>query len=350
MSSCKAVAPTLGKALITARSVAGSERALARLRDAGVDVVVKTTPLPWDEAWLIEQARDVDALVVAMEPVSARLLEAAKRLKIIARPGVGHDTVDLAAATRHGVAVTVAAGANDQSVADFAFGLLLAGTRGIVGAVESVRAHGWERCTGTEAWGKTLAVVGLGRIGRGVARRARGFDMRVLAVSRSRGDAFAAAHGIGYASLDDALAQADFVSLHAPLTPDTENLIDARALSRMKRGAYLVNTSRGGLVDETALAEAVRSGHLAGAAVDVLRVQGANSPSPLIGVPGILVTPHMATFSRESMERVALAVAASVVAALNGERPPGLVNPQAGPRAHDFRGSTIRSTGFTPLS
>jgi len=319
---------SLGKALITAKSVSGSAGALALLREAGVEAVLETTPLPWNEAWLIEQARDVEALVFAMEPVSARLLEAAGRLKVIARPGVGYDTVDLAAATRHGVAVTVAAGCNDQSVADFTFGLLLAATRGIVPAVESVRARGWERSTGTEAWRKTLAIVGLGRIGRGVARRARGFDMRVLAVSRTRDEAFAAAHGIEYASFEQAIAEADFVSLHVPLTPETENLIDARALARMKRGAWLINTSRGGLVDEQALADAVKSGHLAGAAVDVLRVQGAASPSPLIGVPGILVTPHMATFTRESMERVALAVAQSVVAALKGERPPGIVNPE----------------------
>ncbi len=248
---------TLGKVLITAKSVSGCDRALALLRDAGVEAVVRTTPLPWDEDWLIAQARDVEALVCAMEPVSARLLDAATRLRIIARPGVGHDTVDLAAATRHGVAVTVAAGTNDASVADFTFGLLLAATRGIMPAVESVRSHGWERFTGTEAWRKTLAIVGLGRIGRGVARRARGFDMRVLAVSRTPDDAFAAEHGIEYASFGQAIAEADFVSLHAPLTPETENLIDARALARMKRGAYLINTSRGGLVDEQALADAV---------------------------------------------------------------------------------------------
>jgi phosphoglycerate dehydrogenase-like enzyme len=152
--------------------------------------------------------------------------------------------------------------------------------------------------------------------------------MRVLAVSASRDEAFAAEHGIAFASLDEALEQADFVSLHAPLTPRTENLIDAAALRRMKRGAYLINTSRGGLVDEAALAEAVRSGHLAGAAVDVLRAQGAGTASPLVGVPGILVTPHMAAFSREASERVALSVATSVIAALRGEEPPGLVNPE----------------------
>lgn len=319
----------MGKVLITARSVASSDRALAAMRDAGLEVVVRAPSPPGNEDGLIEQVRDVDALVVAMEPVSKRLLDAAARLRIVARPGVGVDTVDLAAATQRGVVVTVAAGANDASVADFTLGLLLAAARGIVPASASVQARGWERCTGTEVWRKTLAIIGLGRIGQGVARRARGFDMRVLAVSRRRDEAFAAAHGVEHVSLDEALAQADFVSLHAPLTPDTEKLIDARALARMKRGAFLVNTSRGALVDEPALAEAVRSGHLAGAAVDVLVEQGAGSPSPLIGVPGILVTPHMATFSRESMERVAMSVADSVVAALQGRRPAGIVNPDA---------------------
>jgi phosphoglycerate dehydrogenase-like enzyme len=321
----------LGKVLITARSVSGSRAALDLLHAAGVETAIESTPLPWDEAWLVDRTRDVDGIVFAMEPVSRRLIDAATRLKVIARPGVGFDTVDVAAATRRGIAVTIAAGANDQSVADFTFGLLLMGARGIDIGARSVRAHGWERPAGTEVWGKTLAIVGLGRIGRGVAQRARGFGMRILAVTRQPDPAVAAEHGLTYASLDEALAQADVVSLHAPLTPATENLIDARALARMKRGAYLVNTSRGGLVDEDALAAAVRSGHLAGAAVDVLRVQGAGSPSPLIDVPGIVVTPHMATLSRESMERVALAVATSVIAALRGERPPGLVNPAIHP-------------------
>lgn len=324
---------SVGKVLVTAKSVAGCEAALARMREAGCEVLVRETPLPVDEGWLIDQVRDVSALVFAMEPVSQRLLAQARSLKIIARPGVGYDTVDLAAATRHGVAVTVAAGTNDASVADFTIGLLLMATRGLIKGAQSVAAHGWVRTTGTEAWRKTLAVVGLGRIGQGVVRRARGFDMRVLAVCRdpSRHGAFAAEHGVEFVDLGMALEHADFVSLHLPLTPDTENLINAAALARMKRGAYLVNTARGALVDEAALAEAVRSGHLAGAAVDVLRVQGEGSPSPLIGVPGIIVTPHMATFSRESMDRVAMAVADSVVAALRGQRPAVLVNPEVWP-------------------
>ena len=322
---------SLGKVLVTAKSVSGCEAAVQLMRDAGCHVVIETTPLPFNEDWLIERTRDVAGLVFAMEPVSSRLLEAATALKIIARPGVGYDSVDMAAATRRGIPVTIAAGANDQSVADFTMGLLLMSTRGLMNGALSVQQHGWDRTTGTEVWRKTLAIVGLGRIGKGVAQRARGFDMRVLAVSTRRNNtdsAFAAAHGVEFVELDQALREADFLSLHAPLTAQTENLIDAQALATMKRGAYLINTSRGGLIDEAALAAAVRSGHLAGAAVDVLRVQGANSPSPLIGVPRIIVTPHMATFSRESMERVAMAAARSVIAALKGERPPGLVNPE----------------------
>jgi phosphoglycerate dehydrogenase-like enzyme len=319
---------SLGKVLVTAKSVSGSAAAVRLMRDAGCEVVIEATPPPIDEDWLIERTRDVAGLVVAMEPVSSRLIEAATALKIIARPGVGFDSVDIAAATRRGIPVTIAAGTNDQSVADFTMGLLLMSTRGLMDGALSVQRHGWERRTGTEVWRKTLAIVGLGRIGQGVARRARGFDLRVLAVSRRRDEALAAALGIEFVTLEQALREADFVSLHAPLTAETENLIDAAALATMKRGAYLVNTARGGLVDEAALAAAVRSGQLAGAAVDVLRTQGADSPSPLIGVPGIIVTPHMATFSREAMQRVAMATARSVVAALTGERPSVLVNPE----------------------
>ncbi len=317
-----------GKVYITAKSFQTSREALKILEDAGCEVEFGTTAFPVNEDLLIEKVRDIDALVFAMEPVTRRLLDAAPRLKVIARPGVGYDTVDLAAATAKKIPVTIAAGANNESVADFVFGLLLASARGIVGAVEGVRQKRWDRFTGTEIWNKTLAIVGLGRIGKSVAKRARGFDMRVLAVERYRDETFAAQHGVEFVSLEEALRQADFVSLHAPLTAETADLINARTLAMMKPGAYLINTARGGLIDEPALVESVRGGHLAGAAVDVLKQQGATSTSPLIGEPGILVTPHMATYSQESMERVSISVARSVVAALSGERPPHVVNPE----------------------
>lgn len=319
----------LGKVLITAGSVAGSAAAIARLEAASCEVIRATTPTPIEERWLIEQTRDVAGLIFAMEPVSARLVEAARKLRVIARPGVGYDTVDIAACTRQGIVVTIAAGTNHESIADFTFALLLAAARGIVPAANAVQRREWQRFTGTEVWKKTLTIVGLGRIGSAVARRARGFDMRVLAVTRAPDEAFVARHGIELVTLERGLAEADFLSLHAPLDATTRHLLDASSLALMKRGAYVINTSRGGLVDEAALAQAVRAGRLSGAAVDVLEVQGAGSPSALIGEPRIVVTPHMATFSREAMERVALSCADSVIAVLRGERPPHVVNPEA---------------------
>jgi phosphoglycerate dehydrogenase-like enzyme len=316
-----------GTVLITAKSVSGCERALKMLHDAGCEVRLASMPLPFDDAHIASQVSDVDALVFALEPTTRKVIMAAPRLKIIARPGVGYDTIDIAACTERRIPVTIAA-VNDQSVADFAIGLMLDVARGITVAVNGVQNHGWDRVTGTEVWRKTLTLIGMGRIGKGVAQRARGFDMRVLAVDSFHDHTFAAHYGIEYVELEAGLRAADFVSLHAPLTAETNALIDAERIGWMKRSAYVINTARGGLIDEAALADAVRSKRLAGAAVDVLRVQGANSPSPLIGVPGIIVTPHMATFSAEAIERVALLVAQNVVTVLAGGRPEGVVNPE----------------------
>ncbi|MET4576266.1 phosphoglycerate dehydrogenase [Ottowia thiooxydans] len=320
---------TRQRVLVTAKSVANCDAAIALMRDADMDVVIMNTPTPINEAWLMQQVRDIDALVFAMEPMGERVLQAANRLKLIARPGVGYDNVDIDFATRRGIVVATAAGTNDQSVADFTFALMLESMRGVSRASAGVNRGGWDRVTGTELWKKTIAVIGMGRIGRGVARRARGFDMEVLAVGRTPDRDFELAHGVHYCSLQEALAKADIVSLHVPLTSLTENLINRATLGQMKRGSYLVNTARGGLIDEEALVEAVANGQLAGAAVDVLREQGAGSQSRLIGVEGITVTPHMATFTHESIERVAMSVAESVITGLRGSMPKHVVNPAA---------------------
>jgi phosphoglycerate dehydrogenase-like enzyme len=319
----------LGRVVVTAKSVAECPAALEYMRYAGCQVDLRHVPSPWREDAIIDLARDADALVFAMEPVTAGVIAAAHRLKVIARPGVGFDTVDIDAATARGIPVTVAAGCNDQSVADFTIGLILLSARRIGEAAASVQRGSWDRPVGMELWSKTLAIFGLGRIGKGVARRARGFDMRVLAVSDDQDAEFAASHDIEFVTREEALRRADVVSLHLPLTPDTRELVNADFLAAMKRGSFLINTARGPLVDERSLATAVGSGHLAGAAVDVLCQQGAGTSSPLVGVPGIIVTPHMATLSRESMERVAISTARSVVAVLRGQAPQHLANPDA---------------------
>lgn len=323
----------IGRVVVTARSVAGSPAALELMRYAGCDVQLPTLPQPWQEDQLAEAARDADALVFAMEPVTARVIDAAGRLKLIARPGVGYDTVDLDAATRRGIPVTIAAGTNEESVADFTLGLMLLASRRMLPSANSVQQHGWDRPTGSDVWGKTLALFGLGRIGKAVARRARGFDMRVLAVSEDRDEAFALENGVAFVDTVEALRRADIVSLHLPLTDATRKMANAEFFAAMRKDALFINTARGPLVDEHALAAAIRSGHLAGAAVDVLCEQGAGTASPLVGVPGIVVTPHQATLTRECTERVALSVARSVVSVLRGQAPEGVVVNADGLRA-----------------
>lgn len=318
----------LGKVKITARAASISPKPMEFLVNAGCEVDFKPTVAGVGEEWLIEQVRDADGLICGMEAITPRVVDSAPRLKVIARTGVGYDTVDVAAATRRGIPVCNTPGANDQSVADFTIGLMIAVARRIIDGNEVCQQRQWDRIVGVEVWNKTLAIIGLGRIGKAVAIRARGFDMRVLAVDVIHDEAFAAKYGVEYVRLEQALREADYISLNTPHLPETENLINERTIALMKPSAYLINTARGGLVDERALAEAVKSKRIAGAAVDALREEGVNSSSPLIGVPGIIVTPHMAAYSFEAMERMAMVAAENVVAVLKGERAPNAVNPE----------------------
>ena len=319
----------IGRVLITAKSVMSSAGALNIMREAGCDLVILNSPIPFEEEWVIEQMEkyNPDAIIFTMEPTSRAVLEAAPNLKIVGRPAVGYDTVDINACNQRKIPVATSP-VNDASVADFAFGLLLDVARRIGFVANSVQQGGWEKPVGTEVWNKTIAIIGLGRIGKGVARRARGFDMRVLAVDDYQDQEFAETNGLNYVDLDTALAEADFISLHAPLLDDTRDMINAASIAKMKPGAYIINTARAGLIDEEALAEAVKSGHLGGAAVDVIKQPGAGTSSPLVNVPNILVTTHIATYSKEAIERVAQRVAENVVATLQGSRPQGVVNPE----------------------
>lgn len=316
----------LGKVIVTARAFSISPEPMKYLVESNCDVELKPTAAGVSEDWLVEQCSEADALIAGMEVITARVIDSAPRLRVIARTGVGYDTVDVDAATRRGVAVCNTRGANDQAVADFTMGLVLMAARRVLDGVDSCRRGGWDRVVGVEVWGKTLSIVGLGRIGKAVAQRARGFEMRVLAVDVVRDEEFASRYGIEYVSLEQALREGDFISLNAPHTPETEGIINERTIALMKPTAFLVNTARGGLVDEEALAAAVRTNRIAGAAVDVLREEGANSSSPLLRVPGIIVTPHMAAYSYEAMERMALVAAQNVVAVLKGGRAPNAVN------------------------
>ncbi len=283
-----------------------------------------------DRPALLTALGDADALLVrSATRVDAEALGAASRLKVVARAGVGLDNVDVPAATARGVMVVNAPTSNIVSAAEHAVALLLATARHIPAADASLRAGQWKRSayTGVELNGKTVGVVGLGKIGQLVAQRLAAFDVRLVAYDPYVAPARAAQLGIELLDLDELLRQADMISIHLPKTPETLGLIGKDQLALTKPGVLIVNAARGGLVDEDALAEAVRSGHVGGAGIDVYVTEPTTS-SPLFELPRVVVTPHLGASTDEAQDRAGTDVARSVQLALAGEFVPDAVNVQ----------------------
>jgi D-3-phosphoglycerate dehydrogenase / 2-oxoglutarate reductase len=285
-----------------------------------------------DRTALLPALSDVDAVLIrSATRMDAEALAAADRLKVVARAGIGLDNVDVPAATARGVMVVNAPTSNIVSAAEHAVALLLAVARNVPAADASLQAGHWKRSkfTGVEVADKTVGVVGLGRIGVLVAQRLSAFGVRLLAYDPYVQPARAAQIGVRLVGLEELLAQSDFVTVHLPKTPETMGLIGARELALAKPGIRIVNAARGGLVDEQALADAIRSGQVAGAGIDVFVTEPATE-SPLFGLPGVVVTPHLGASTVEAQDKAGLAVARSVRLALQGEFVPDAVNVQAG--------------------
>jgi phosphoglycerate dehydrogenase-like enzyme len=265
------------------------------------------------------------AMIAGSEVLDAAVLDTAPGLRVIARTGVGYDAIDVEAATARGIAVTITPGTNQESVAEQAFALLLAVTRRVVVNDETIRSGGWDRTLPRPLRGSTLGLVGLGRIGRAMVPRARAFGMTVLGHDPLPPAEWERDAGLERASLDDLLARSDIVSLHLPVVASTRGLFDAGMFARMKPGAILINTARGGLVVENDLAAALRSGHIAGAGLDVLACEPPGPDCPLIGVPNVVISPHVAGIDSRSMEDMALLAARCIVDLLSGAWPEGCV-------------------------
>lgn len=275
---------------------------------------------------------EIDAMLAGGELLTAELLGEAPRLRVVARTGVGYDAVDIPAATARKVAVTITPGTNHGSVAEQCFGLLLGVARNIGGNDATIKAGGWDRTLVRPLRGSTLGLVGLGRIGRAVAQRALAFEMDVIAHDPLPPSEFEARQGIERVGFEELLARADVVSLHLPLTEATRGLINARTLARMKPGAILLNTSRGGLVVEADLYEALRGGHLAGAGLDVLNHEPAEPGNPLLSLPNVVLSPHIGGIDRKGMADMATLAARCVIDLHAGRWPAEcLVNPEIGP-------------------
>lgn len=305
---------SLPRVVATARAFCANDGPhQAILRDAGMDVVLAARSAPLSAAELSPLAADADALLLGLDHCDASVFAAAPRLKVVSRFGTGVDRVDLEAARRHGVTVTNTPGANTVAVAELTMGLLLALARNLPHAIATAREGEWHRKTGWELAGKTLGLVGLGRIGRAVAERAASFGMRVVGHDPYAADV----PGVARVELDELWCSADAISLHMGLDAGTRHLVDATALARMKPEAVLLNTSRGGLIDEAALADALRSGRLAGAAADTFDREPPVG-SPLLDLPSFIPTPHLGAATREAARRMGESAARNIVAVLTG--------------------------------
>ena len=308
-----------------------------RIPEAGLEAVRAVAEVDlWDDELppprevLLERVRGVDGLLSLLtDRVDSELLDAAgPGLKVVSNYAVGYDNIDVAACHERGVAVGNTPGVLTETTADLAFALLMAVARRLPESHDFVRQDRWQTwgpllLLGVDIHGATLGIVGFGRIGREMARRAQGFGMRTLYHSRTQAPpAVEAELGATFVSLDDLLAQSDFVSLHTALTEETRHLIDADALARMKAGAILINSSRGPVVDQAALADALRSGHLFGAGLDVTDPEPMRADDPLLTLPNCRVVPHIASASVRTRDRMAEKAAANLIAGLRDEALP----------------------------
>lgn len=310
--------------------------ALERLaRHCVLDVWSERTALP-AETLAARLAGAAGLLCLLSDRVDAALLAHAPRLRAISSVSVGVDHIDLAAATARGVPVGHTPGVLTETTADLTFALLLAAARRIPEGDCFVRAGHWlpervwepDLLLGLDVFGATLGVIGLGAIGRAVARRARGFGMRILAWSRARRSLGDLDGHVEWVEFPELLARADFVSVHVALAPETRGLLDARALAAMKPGAILINTARGGIVDEQALAVALREGRLAAAGLDVFEREPLEQASPLLGLPNVVLTPHIGSASQATRDRMAELAVDNLLAALDGRPMPACANPE----------------------
>ncbi|MCD6506132.1 D-glycerate dehydrogenase [Candidatus Poribacteria bacterium] len=283
---------------------------------------------------LMEKVKGIDALLPLLtDKVDAEVMDAAGgNLKIIANYAVGYDNIDVDAATKRKIAVTNTPGVLTETTADMAWALMFAVARRVAEADKFTRAgkfKGWGPMMflGGDVYGKTLGVVGVGRIGSAVAKRARGFNMRVLYTDVVRNEEIEKEVGAKKVELDELLRESDFVTLHVPLMPSTRHLIGERELKLMKKTAYLINTSRGPVVDERALVETLRKGEIAGAGLDVYENEPELSPG-LAELDNVVLTPHIASASVETRTRMATLAAENIIAFFEGKRPPTIVNPE----------------------
>ena len=307
--------------------------ALAQLKTE-TEVEVWPQAYPPDKKTLLAKVQGVQALLTMLtDPIDADVISAAPDLKVIAQLAVGYDNIDIAAATRRGIPVGHTPGVLTETTADFAWALMMAAARRVGEAEREVRSGLWQPwgpdvLTGLDIYGKTLGIVGLGRIGKAMARRARGFDMRVLYHSLARDLEAEDQLGVEFVTLERLLSQSDFVSLHLYYSPESRHLINRAAFEQMKPNAVLVNTARGAVVDPEALTWALQTHRIAAAGIDVFEPEPIPANHPLLQLQNVVITPHIASAGKETRQKMALMCVENILAGLQGAPIPYCANPQ----------------------
>jgi len=297
------------------------------LRNHGCELELVPQGKKLSEEELIKNVKECSAMIVGVENITEPVIQASTKLRIIAKHGAGVDNIDVEAASSRGIVVINAPGANSNAVADLTIGLFLSLARSIPFADRSVKEGGWPRIVGIQLNGKVLGIIGLGQVGKLVAKRASGFDMKVLAYDVVKDEVFAQKWGITYLSLDELLAESDFISIHVPLSPSTRRLIGEEELKLMKKEAFLLNISRGTIIDEEALYQVLKEGKIRAAALDVF----SNEPpreSPLLKLDNVILTPHMGGYTFEALRETGMICARGIVDVLEGRQPQFITNPE----------------------
>ncbi|MDD4842862.1 MAG: phosphoglycerate dehydrogenase [Anaerotignum sp.] len=301
------------KVLVAARSFGSADEKAQKLLEENGFQVKKLAVVdgPIGEQ-LTREIVDADAIIAGLEDYTAELLETAKKLKVISRYGVGYDKVDIQAAKKKGIAVTITPGANGDSVADMAMALMLSAARNVSYMDNCIKNGNQQRPTGVEMYGKTLGVIGAGRIGKGVARRCKGFAMDILCYDTYQDEAFAEETGAKYVDFETIVKEADFITIHSPLNDETKNMFHGETFQKMKSKAVIVNTARGGIIDEEALYEALKNGEIGGAGLDATLEEPPYN-SPLLELSNCIVTPHAGAATYEASSKMGLMAAQNIL-------------------------------------
>jgi D-3-phosphoglycerate dehydrogenase len=314
------------KILITPRSFASSsDKAIKMLMARGYEIQRNNTDRPYKKEEMLNLIKDIDGIIIGIDELSAEIIERADKLKVISKYGTGLDNIDINMATNKKIIVTNTPTANVDAVADLAFALMLALARRIPEADQKTKSGKWEKIIGKSVWEKTLGVIGLGKIGRQVVKRARGFKMNILGFDLIKDKKFAPRYGIKYISLEKLLQKSDYITIHLPLNDATRGMISYKELEKIKKDAFLINTSRGGIVDEQALYQALRNNQLKGAALDVYHSEPPVE-SPLKELDNVIMTPHIGAYTEEAIENMGIQAAQNLIDVLEGRKPKNRVN------------------------